>query len=177
MLNTMKMQELVKEFTQNNTRNAAIEALDSYIKGEIENYIDHLDGYDLYDLLQEANEDFHRMDELDDVFEYMSVTEVLEELSEIDISDEYFNADTKTSGNNEWDVADMYESELVKQLFDGDIDWDDDDFNEIMYDYETLYSALRNYYDVFDKAKALFEQAMSQDPQAVLSVLWNMNQQ
>ena len=177
MLNTMKIQELVKEFTQDNTRNSAISALESYTRDRIEDYIDKLCSYDLEELLKEANEDFHKMDELDEVFEYMTVTEVLEELSNIDPSDEYFNADNKISGNNEWDIADVYESEVVKQLFEGDICWEDYDFNEIMNDYETLYAAIDEYYNVFNKAKALFEQAMAQDPQAVLSVLWNMNAQ
>lgn len=175
MLSTTKIQELVKEFTQNKTHNAAIEALESYTRDEIETYIDGLNCWELCDLLQEANSDFHKMDELDDVFEYMTVTEVLEELKDIDTCNEYFNAATKCSGNNEWDIADMYESELVKKLFNGDIDWDEYSFNEIMSEYEDLYAAIDEHYKVFEKAKALFEQLLIEDPQAVITALWNIN--
>lgn len=176
MLNTMKLQELVNDFTKGNTKNTAIDELTRYTRSKIQDYLDDLDEYDLVELLQEANEDFHKMDELDDVFDYMSVTEVLEELSDIDLCDEYFNADDKTSGNDMWEVAEIDDYELARQLFDGDICWEEYDFYDIMDEYEQVYAAIIEHYAIFDKAKALFEQAMAEDPQAVLTALWNMNQ-
>ena len=136
----------------------------------------NLDEYDLIDILKELNEDFHPMDELDDTFSHYTVTEVLDELRDISTSDEYFNECYKTSGDDPWDVADINREELAAQIYDEEIDLEPTDemldtIRDAAYDRERAEEAFR----LYDTAKALFEQAWKDDPEALINTLWTMN--
>ena len=168
----------IKNFLVNGTsRTYAIAEITANTKRRLEEYVEDLYSYDLVDFLQQINDDFYTMDELDDTFEFMSVTEILEELRDIDTNDEYFNADSKTSGNDAWEVADVSIDRAVDLLFEEAICWDDEEYKDIMKLHQELLDDLDREYKKYETAKALFEQALENDVEGVINVLWNMNQE
>ena len=142
---------------------------------EIREELERMDEYYLVDILKEENDEFHTMDELDDVFSYMGVTEILEELSEIELGDDYFNEDTRRSGNDIWEVADVDIDGLVDRIHDGYTEVADDDILDTLETEQALIDEVTEKFRVYDKAKELFEESMTRNPQEVLSLLWNMN--
>ncbi len=142
---------------------------------DIREVLERLDEYELVELLHDVNPDFHTMDELDDVFDYMSVTEILEELGDIDLSDDYFNESTRTSGCDAWYVADEDIDDIARQFYDSDHEGMIDEIDDILYLENALISDVTNKFKIYDKAKELFEEGMARNPQEVLNLLWNMN--
>lgn len=174
------IKELANTYMSYNTLDEALLEIRNDTIHRIEETLDRLDNYDAVDLLKIVNDEFHTMDELDDVFDYMSVTSILEELREIDTSDEYFNADSKTSGDDPWVIADVCTDDLAKQIYEGDVDIYEadvyDDIDDIMREEETLVRMVTDKFKIYDKARALFEQVLQEDPKAVITALWNINQ-
>lgn len=157
--------------------NTAIQLINRDTRTQLEEYLEDLYSYDLVDLLQQINDDFHTMDELDDTFEFMSVTEILDELRDIDTEDEYFNADNKTSGNDPWQVADVSIDRAIDLLFNKAICWDDEEYQDIMKLHQELLDDLDREYKKYETAKALFEQALENDVEGTINALWNINQE
>lgn len=142
---------------------------------EIREELERMSEYELVDILRDENDEFHTMDELDDVFNYMSVTDILEELSDIDLRDNYFNEGTRYSGNDIWEIADVDIDDLVNRIHDGYTEVADDDILDILETEQALIDEVTEKFRVYDKAKELFEEGMARNPQEVLSLLWNMN--
>lgn len=169
----MKNIEIIKTY---GTLEKALADIRRKAINQLSNDLYNLDEYDLVDILKELNEDFHPMDELDDTFDHYTVTEVLEELSDIRTDDCYFNECSKTSGDDPWDVADINREQLAAQIYDDEIDLEPTDdmlvtLREAEYEGERAEEAFR----LYDTAKALFEQAWKDDPEALINTLWTMN--
>jgi len=170
------MTNLNEILRSNKTRTEAIMAVRAEAIEEIDKVLGEMDYCDTYDILHEINDDFHSMDDLDDTFDYMTVTEILEQLRHIDLADDYFDADSKRSGNDPWDIADVNRWELATQFYDDETSIEPtDEIIDVLREAEYLVDDINSYFKRFDTAKALFEQAMSQDPDAVINTLWNIN--
>ena len=176
MLRTEEIKRQVNEwFEAGFEKHEAFSESAGYIRDLIDEWLEDLGSYDLEELLHEYNDDFHVMDDLDDVYEYMSVTEILRELIDIDPDDAYFNSCSNTSGNDIWSISDVSKNQLVRDLQRGEFYWNDRELDEILDLEPTFKSLIEEKWGVYEKAKALFEQQMREDPHAVLTALWNLN--
>lgn len=159
-----------------------------FVKSKVESHaicdmaelISEYDEQDLFEFLKENNcecvEGIHPMDELDDVFDYMSPTEVLEELSDIDLCDDWFNEYSKTSSDDLEDVLDIDAMDIAKDIYNEVIEIDDDDFVDIYEDAQWIIKQLEKKDKKIKTAKALLESAIANDNvDEVINALWNVN--
>ena len=167
------MRKAMEYVKSNKNLEAAIEQIKSDTVEAIYNWIEDMNEYDAFDFVSSFNDYIHRMDDLDDVFCYMGATEVLEELSNIDLGEDFFNEDTKESGDNVWYVADESMNDAAERLHDGDLEWDDWKLEEIFDEERELIAEVTKRFKVFDQAKALFDKMMAENPEEVLTILWN----
>ena len=178
MLSKETIKELVKRYVEDCTRAEALDELESDMRYEVLEYVEQMNDDDLLTLLQDNYcGDLHKMDELDNTFDYMTVTEVLEELKYIDTCHCYFNADTKQSSDDLWELSDVDSSYVSKALWNYDIEWDDDDLSSIFCKYDLIAEGIREYFKFREKAEALFDQLFMEDPEAVVTALWNINRE
>ena len=178
MIKGMSMSEFVAHCVRLGNIHAAIEEVIEYTKECIGNHLDNLDDRDLFTLLHDSFDDnLHTMDELDDVFEEYTVTKVLEELGNIEPWHDYFHAESKRSSNDLWSLVDFYMDKVVDDIFEDEVDYDDYEIDLIMEEHEDIVDRVRAAYKIYDKAKGLFNMALKKDPQELITVLWNMNQE
>lgn len=171
-------QDLIEDFAYDNTLEEALASVHDYTMERIDEFVDGMYTGDLVELLQDLNPDLHTMEELDDVFDYMTPTQVLEKLSNICLYHDYFDADTRCSGDDLWDFAGISKSDFSEKLYDREIElYDNGELNEIITDEDILKQQVRDHYKIYDTARELFEKALARNPQEVINVLWNMNQQ
>ena len=140
---------------------------------EIADRLRDIDEWELYtNIFKEYNEDLvHEMSELDDVFESLTPTEILEQLTDIHLSDNYFNGRTLTSGNDIWEVAEITAYELADWVLENDIEG----FEDILEELDVTTDRIHAYYQKFDVARKLFEQRLElEGVEAVINTLWNM---
>lgn len=141
----------------------------------IEEELDELDERELLDLIG-MEDNIHPMEELDDVFCDMTVTEVLEDLCNIDLSHEWFSSDEKVSSNDIWRLLDDTEREIAQRLLDGEIDHGYDSIDRICEKGVELLNVVEAQMPMYQKAKSLFKKALEEDPEAVVNVLWIINE-
>ena len=143
---------------------------------EIRSWLEDLDDYVLFDILHAINEDFYRMEDLNDVYYDLSVTEVLEELDWVDLNDEYFNSDTEKCGDDLWDVSELDIDDVAQMLFDSPWSYcDNGRLNDIISEYEEVRNGIENKFKFYENAKMLFDMAMEKSPEETIALLWNMN--
>lgn len=185
----MKINEMKKDAAMNYVKRCAtleeaIDKLTSDTLDELEEWVENMDEYELFELIQsEYNEDIHRMDELDNVFDYMKPTEVLEELSDIDLSCEYFDADNRESFDDLFDYLNLSAHDIAEKILNGDIDvfcyYSYSDAADIMRDYDLLRDMIEYEFNYARKrkenAEKLFKMAMEKNPDEVIALLWNMS--
>ena len=170
--------ELVMDCVKSGDMGYAEKEIRVYCIDLTEEYIDSLSEDDLLELFEDEY-DIHPMSELDNVFRHLSVTEVLEELSNIDLSNNYFTEGgyrEVESGDDPWELIGAEKREVAESLFDGEIYWEDPEMDEIKEKYDALICEVMSKMEIYRKAKRLFEIAMDKDPSAVIATLWNMEQ-
>ena len=142
---------------------------------EIVEELRYMDERDLYiECFKQYNEELvHSMDELDDVFSSLSATEILEQLSNINTSDAYFNERELTSGDNIWEVSGMTSYDMAEWILDEDAV--EGTCGEIVYEFSHIEEQIEAYYDRINIAKKLFEQCLkAYGVDEIISTLWNM---
>lgn len=173
--NSDYFEEKVKECVGLGDLQKAMALIEESTKEEIVEWLDLMSERDLYEFIHEyVDDDIHQMDDLDRVFDWMTVTEVLENLDNIDTSDAYFSEDSRLSDDDIWQLTNKTKKGVAKALYDGDYDFDHYELDEIMRDEEELVRRVTEEYKINDKARALFEKALEDDPKELLAVLWNM---
>ena len=110
---------------------------------------------------------------IDSEYEFMSVTEVLNELDWVDTGCSYFDSDSNTCSNDLWDFVDK--DELVDGIYDDSIYTDDDELIRIKTDAEELIDELEKKFEFYNKAKELFNLVFDKSPEELVNALWNMN--
>lgn len=142
----------------------------------IKSWLDDLDHYTLFDILHAINEDFYRMEDLNDVYYNLSVTAVLEELDWVELYYEYFNSDTENCGDDLWDVSELDIDDVAQMLFDSAWSYcDNGRLNDILSEYEEIRNGIENKFKFYENAKILFDMAMEKSPEETIALLWNMN--
>lgn len=170
-------QEFVEELIAQGDIDYAEKELRNYIRDEMEEYLTELDDRDLIELLGDE-EDIHLMQDLDDVFRHYSPSEVLEELRNIELCDEYFNGNTKTSANDIWDLTEYTTArDVAEGILDEDIYWCDPVAERIREKSEEMLEKVKEGIEIYKKARLMFEKVLANadDPNEVLMMLWNMN--
>lgn len=135
------------------------------------------DDRDIYEMLDGCCciEDIHPMDEFDDVFEDYSAREALEELTDIDLSDDWFDEDSKTSSCSLLCLMNVSCDDIAQDIFNEVIEIDDDDIFDVYEEAQEILDMLETYEKKIENAKALFKEMLVSDVDGVISALWNMN--
>ena len=153
----------------------ALEQITDFTKDEIYEWIENLYESDLFDLIHDAVDiDIHEMVSLDYVYSGYTPTQVLEELSEIDTSDAYFSEYSRESNDDIWELINEDQREVAEGLYSRDIRFCNGDLDEIFAQEQWLVEKVKERYLIYDKARELFEMALDENPQEVLTALWNM---
>ena len=175
------MRELNFYITEaNGDKERAIGLLEQDCVEDVANELMDMDEYELFEIINWFNSSVHSMDELDDVFDSLTPTEILQgALDGIDTYDSYFNEDNCVSSNDLWEVADVSPTGLAWQIFESDYD-DNYSVREIADEYRELYDDLEEYFNEEAKkekkieiARALFEKMLAENVDETISKLWN----
>lgn len=157
----------------NNGLEMAISRVVSDASNEIKETLEYMSEWRLYAIIHDYKEDVHEMEDLDSEYEFMSVTEVLNELGWVDTDCSYFDSDSNTCSNDLWDFVDK--DELVEGIYDDSIYTDDDEIIRIKTDAEELIDELKEKFEFYNKAKELFNLVFDKSPEELVNALWNMN--
>lgn len=145
---------------------------------DIEDIVANYDEQDLYELLEGTDyvDGIHPMDEFDDVFEGYSAREALEELTDIDLSDDWFNEYSKESSRDLVDALGASAHDIAKDIYNEDLEIDDDDCFDVYEEAQEIIDELEIRAKKINLAKALLENAvMNDNVDEAINVLWNMN--
>ena len=145
---------------------------------DITDIISNYDEQDLYELLEGTDyvEGIHPMDEFDDVFEGYSAREALEELTDIDLNDDWFNEYSKESSRDLIDMLGASAHDIANDIYNDDLEIDDDDCFDVYEEAQEIIDGLERRAKKISIAKALLENAvMSGKVDEAINVLWNMN--
>ena len=161
-------------YLESETLEVALNKLSRDFKIQIENIIRNADEYDVFDVLKGYDSDcIYDMDDLDDEFYDYTVTEVLEELSDIDTYDKYFNKDRRRSGDNVFEVSDVDSYTLACYVADEELDgiWI---FEDAFYEMRELKNKIIIKFNKVKLARELFEKRLAEDDvDELINTLWN----
>ena len=173
----MEAMEYFESYNEFGEARALMELREDAIK-EIKCVLENMSEYRLYDILHEINNDFYRMEDLDDVYSNLSVREIIDELSDwVDTDYEYFESYTETCGDDPWYVSGLDVDEVCNGILDGEYEgcFYDRELDDVVEEYNEKKAAIIAKFRYYDNAKALFEMAMKNDPDETIALLWNMN--
>lgn len=164
----------------NGDKEKAFDLLEQDCIEDIADELMNMDDYELFEIINWFNSSVHSMDELDDVFDNLTPTEILQgALDGIDTYDSYFNEDNCVSSNDLWEIADVSPTDLARQIFNSDYD-DSYSIGEIASEYRELYDDLEYFINEEEKkekkieiARALFEKMVTENVDETISKLWN----
>lgn len=134
---------------------------------------------EVLEVLEHFGTSVHEMGDLDEVFDYLTPTEILDgTLDGIDTSDDYFNEDSCESSNDIWYLAGTSPRELAGEIFSSDYERYDTDIYDIACEFRKLRDELE---DIFDReadkerkieaARTLFEKMLEENVEEVLLAL------
>lgn len=166
----------VQELAKAGDMDKARERIKDHCTFKVMAMIDDMREDDLIELLSDSY-NVHEMSELDTEFRYLTPTEVLEQLSDINTGDSFFNSETCESGDDICEVAGVDKDEVAREILDGDIYWDGYELDEITELEDELLREVQKKMEEYEKVKKLFDMAMDKEPTEVMNVLWNMYQE
>ena len=150
----------------------AVDDIKEIIEGYDEDYlIRWLDNNDFY-----CGDGIHQMNELDDVFCGLSVTEVLNELQDIDTSDEWFDEYNKVSSDDIWDLLDCKASDVARDIVYGEHTVKESSIEDIISMMNEAIEEVKKFARKYEIGIALMEHCYNEiGVDETIQALWNMN--
>lgn len=142
---------------------------------ELQETLEDMDSYDLFEIINSLNDDVLRMEDLDDEYEYMTVTEIINNLGWVDTSCEYFNKDREKCSDDLFEVSDTDVECVARRVWEGSFDYNSIELDNIVHNAEYIKCEVKKMFEVYTKAEELFRLAMEKDSSEVIALLWNMN--
>ena len=174
--NKLELEALALNYVKYYDKEDALRDISRKAKEEVRDWVNDLSESELFDLMSEFDCEIHRIDEFDDVFRHMRPSEVLRELGDMDLDCDYFSSRTLDTGNEIWDVSQVDAYEVVDSLYTREIYWEDYKLIDIFEDEEYLTLRVKELFAQYELAKAVFDKAFMDDPQATIAALWNLHQ-
>ena len=159
-----------------NVLDNALALIDIDTRDEIRRYIlEEMDEATEFEMVSEIDDNIHRMEDLDSTFDYMSVSRILDELSDIDPSDRYFNECRAVSSDDVLELTRMTLDEIATHIRDNyfDMEFIDHGITDIMDKRVELKRQVREQFHLYREAHKLFDMLAEQDINALLTVLRN----
>lgn len=167
--------EYFEEFRNNGGYQAACEQIKNDAIEELQETLDDMDDYDLFDIVNSYNSDVLRMEDLDDEYSDMTVTEILNSLGWVDTSYKYFNRDREECDDDLFTIAGIDSGYIARRVWEGSFDYYSSELDDIVHNAEDIEIEVGKMFEVYTKAKEMFDLAMSRNPEEVVAMLWNMN--
>ena len=114
----------------------ALALIDLDARDEIRHHIlDEMDEATKFEVVSEIDDHIHSMEDLNSTFDYMSVSRILEELTDIDTSDAYFNEARAVSSNDVLELTRLTLDEISAHIRDNYdyMDFIDDSIEDIRF--------------------------------------------
>lgn len=169
----------IHDYVDGRSIDEAMSVLEEELVEKIEDTILSEDDEDmLLKISDELGLEIYSMSDLDDVYNHLSPTEVLEELNQINLGDAFFNAEDAESSDNFWDLLPRnYSSkDVVEAIIERDITISA--LDEVMDRYEEVKEDIRKFYEDQERkqkkieiARKLFEQMLDDNVDKVIALL------
>ena len=159
-----------------NVLDNALALIDLDAKEEIRRYMtEEMDEELKCDAVCEIDDNVHRMEDLDSTFDYMSVSKILEELSDIDPSDRYFNEARAISSDDILELTRLTTSDIAMHIRDNYdyMNFMDEGIEDIRFEAARLKGKVKKLFSAYQEAHKLFDTLAEQDINALLTVLRN----
>lgn len=159
-----------------NVLDNALALIDIDTRDEIRRYmLEEMDEEIKFDAVCEIDDAVHRMDDLDSTFDYMRVSQILEELTDIDPSDKYFNEFRAESSNEMMDLTSYTLDEIATRIRDNYdyMNFMDEGIEDIRFKASKLKYKVKKLFSSYQEAHKLFDMLAEQDINALLTMLRN----
>ena len=142
---------------------------------ELQEALENMNDYYLFDIINSLDSDVCEMESLDDEYEYMTVTEIIDKLGWVDTGCNYFNKDKEKCSDDLFEVADTDAECVARRVWEGSFDYDSSELDDIVSNAGDIQCEVKKMFEVYTKAEELFRLAMEKNPSEVIALLWNMN--
>ena len=159
-----------------NVLDNALALIDIDAKEEIRRYlVEEMDEELKCDVVCEIDDNVHRMEDLDSTFDYMRVSQILEELIEINPSDRYFNEARGTSSDDILELTRLTLDEISAHIRDNYdyMNFMDEGIEDIRFEAARLKRKVKKQFHSYREAHKLFDMLAEQDINALLTMLRN----
>ena len=154
----------------------ALSLIDIDTRDELRRYIlEEMDDETKFEIVSEIDDNVHCMEDLDSTFDHLRVSQILEELSDIDPSDRYFNEVRAVSSDDMLELTRLTLDEIAVYIKDNYLEMSifDTEINSILMIAKELKRQVQAQFQLYKEAHKLFDMLAEQDINALLTVLRN----